>query len=133
MFKRAYMPFLPFAMVLILGLSLAPVGRQAFAQEGVTLEVIADYGSPGIPGVEKVRLMRFTLQPGAKVENVTLDTTNYCVLTQGVLTAVIENGPTLVYGPGSRWFEPKGLVYKVLRNDGDVPLLDVYIEITHSS
>ncbi len=99
----------------------------------MTLEVIADYGSPGIPGVEKVRLMRFTLQPGAKVENVTLDTTNYCVLTQGVLTAVIENGPTLVYGPGSRWFEPKGLVYKVLRNDGDVPLLDVYIEITHSS
>ena len=49
MFKRAYMPFLPFAMVLILGLSLAPVGRQAFAQEGVTEEVLADYGSPGIP------------------------------------------------------------------------------------
>ncbi len=133
MFKRVYMQYLLSVMVLILGLSLAPVGRQAFAQEGVTLEVIADYGSPGIPGVEKVRLMRFTLQPGAKVENVTLDTTNYCVLTQGVLTAVIENGPTLVYGPGSRWFEPNGLVYKVLRNDGDVPLLDVYIEITHSS
>ncbi len=132
MFKRAYMPFLPIAMVLILGLSLAPVGRQAFAQEGVTVEVLADYGSPGIPGVAKVRLIRFTMEPGAKIENFPVDTTNYCEALKGVVTAVIENGPTLILGPGSRWVEPKGMVYKLLRNDGDVPFVDVFIEITHA-
>ena len=52
MFKQVYMQFLLSVMVLILGLSLAPVGGQALAQDlppGVTVEVIADYGSPGIP------------------------------------------------------------------------------------
>ena len=135
MFKRTYMPFLLSAMVLILGLSLAPVGWQASAQQlppGVTMEVLADYGSPGIPGVAKIRLMRLTMDPGTKLENVPVNTTNYCETASGTITAVIENGPTLILGPGSRWTEPKGLVYTVLRNDGDVPFVDVFIEITHA-
>ncbi len=122
-------------MVLILGLSLAPVGWQASAQglpQGVTVEVLADYGSPGSPGVARVRLKRFTLAPGAKIENLPITTTNYCETSKGAVTAVIENGPTLILGPGSRWVEPKGRVYKVLRNDGDVPFVDIFIEITHA-
>ena len=135
MFKRVYMQFLLSVMVLTLGLSLAPVGGQALAQElppGVTVEVLADYGSPGIPGVANVRLIRFTMEPGAKIENFTVGTTNYCDASKGEITAVIENGPTLILGAGSRWVEPKGLVYKLLRNDGDVPFVDLIIEITHA-
>ncbi len=135
MCKRAYVPFVLSAMVLILGLSLAPVGWQALAQglpPGVTVEVLADYGSPGIPGVARVRLKRLTMQPGAKIENLTIKTTNYCETSKGTVTAVIENGPTLILGPGSRWVEPKGLIYKVLRNDGDVPFVDVFVQITHA-
>ncbi len=132
MCKWKSMQFLLGVTVLILGLILVPVGWPAFAQEGMTEEVIADYGSPGIPGVSKIRLIRFTLQPGATVENFTVETTNYCKAESGILTAVIENGPTLILGPGSRWTESKGLVYKVLRNDGDVPFVDVFIEITHA-
>lgn len=135
MFKRTYIPFLLSSIVLMLGLSLAPVGGQALAQglpQGVTLEVLADYGSPGIPGVVKVRLMRLTMAPGTKLENLPVNTTNYCEAASGTATAVIENGPTLILGPGSRWTEPKGLVYTVLRNDGDVPFVDVFIEITHA-
>ena len=135
MFKRAYMQFLLSAIVFILGLTLAPAGWQALAQglpPGVTVEVLADYGSPGIPGVAKVRLIRFTIEPGAKIENLPIKTTNYCETSKGAVTAVIENGPTMILGPGSRWVEPKGLVYKVLRNDGDVPFVDMFIEITHA-
>lgn len=135
MCKRAYMPFLLSAMVLILGLSLAPVGSQALAQglpPGVTVEVLADYGDPGIPGVANVRLKRLTIQPGAKIENLPIKTTNYCRVVGGAVTAVRADGSTLILGPGSRWVEPKGLVYKVLRNDGDVPFVDVFLEITHA-
>ena len=58
MFKRANMQLLLSAMVLLLGLSLAPVGGQALAQDlppGVTFEVLADYGSPARPAGEPDR------------------------------------------------------------------------------
>ncbi len=132
MCKWKSMQFLLGVTVLILGLILVPVGWPAFAQEGMTEEVIADYGSPGIPGVSKIRLIRFTLQPGVMVEDVPINTTNYCNALSGTITAVIEDGPTLVLGPGSYWVEPKGMTYTLLRNDGDVPFVDVYYEITHA-
>ena len=135
MCKRTYQQFLLSAIVLILGLSVTTLGWQASAQglpPGIAVEVLADYGSPGIPGVAKVVLKRFTIQPGAKIENLPIKTTNYCRVVSGAVTAVMADGSTLILGPGSRWVEPKGLVYKVLRNDGDVPFVDEFIEVTHT-
>ncbi len=67
MCKRQFRLFLLIATVLVFGLSPVRVGWQAFAAglpEGVTLEVLAEYGPPGIPGIEKVTLKRLTMQPG---------------------------------------------------------------------
>ncbi len=133
--KRQFRLFFLIATVLVFGLSPASVGWQAFAAglpEGVTLEVLAEYGPPGIPGIEKATLKRFTMQPGTKLEDVTLKTSNYCWISAGALTVVKADGTTVVIGQGSRWFEPKGLVYKELRNDGDVPAVDVFLAVTHT-
>ncbi len=137
MSRRKDRQFVLVVAILVLGLSLVPIGGQAFAAgmevaPGVTKEVIADYGAPGIPGVEKVQLIRVIIQPGAKLENLTIKTTNYCEAVQGTGTAVWADGTTLIFGKGSRWTEPKGLTYKVLRNDGDVPFVDVFISIFHA-
>ncbi len=127
--------FLLIATVLVFGLSPASVGWQAFAAglpEGVNLEVLAEYGPPGIPGIEKATLKRLTMQPGTKLEDVTLITSNYCRIASGALTVVKADGTTTINGQGSQWFEPKGLKYKVIRNDGGVPAVDVFLAITHT-
>ncbi len=135
MSKLQFRLFLLIATVLVFGLSPASVGWQAFAAglpEGVTMEVLAEYGPPGIPGIEKATHKRLTLQPGTKLENVTLTTSNYCWIAAGALTVVKADGTTVVIGQGSRWFEPKGLVYKEIRNDGNVAAVDMFIALTHT-
>jgi len=133
--KRQFRLFLLIATVLVFGLSPVRVGWQAFAAElpeGVTMEVLAEYGPPGIPGIEKATLKRLTMQPGTKLEDVTLSTSNYCRIASGTLTVVKADDTTTIIGQGSQWFEPKGLVYKVIRNDGDVPAVDVFLALTHT-
>jgi len=135
MCKRQFRLFLLVATLLVFGLSPVHVGWQASAAglpEGVTLEVLAEYGPPGIPGIEKATLKRLTMQPGTKLEDVTLTTSNYCRIASGALTVVKADGTTTIIGQGSQWFEPKGLVYKVIRNDGDVPAVDVFLALTQT-
>ena len=82
---------------------------QASAQElpeGVTFDVIATYASD-IPGVERVELQKFTLAPGAKLENFPVENVEYCASTQGTIRVTDETtGETNIYAAGSRW-QPK--------------------------
>ncbi len=82
---------------------------QAWAQElpeGVTFDVIATYASD-IPGVERVELQKFTLAPGAKLENFPVENVEYCASTQGTIRVTDETtGETNIYAAGSRW-QPK--------------------------
>jgi hypothetical protein len=135
MCKRQIRLFLPVATLLVFGLSPVHVGWQAFAAglpEGVTLEVLAEYGPPGIPGIEKATLKRLAMQPGTKLEDVTL--TYEQLLPHRLRRPDSSEGrrPTAIIGQGSQWFEPKGLVYKVIRNDGDVPAVDVFLALTQT-
>ena len=82
---------------------------QAWAQalpEGVTFDVIATYASD-IPGVERVELQKFTLAPGAKLENFPVENVEFCSSTQGTIRVTDETtGETNIYAAGSRW-QPK--------------------------
>ncbi|MBI1893162.1 MAG: hypothetical protein HYS14_03500 [Candidatus Rokubacteria bacterium] len=64
-------------MVLTAGI-LMMLGGDAGAQglpPGVHLEVVAEYPSSE-PGIEKIVVKKFTLDPGAKLENFTPDVDN---------------------------------------------------------
>lgn len=59
----------------LLVLSLAPGAPAEQLPAGVKVEVLGEMPS-NIPGVEKIVMKRFTLAPGAKLENFTPTTTN---------------------------------------------------------
>lgn len=73
----------PGLAVLLVAASFALMPGSSTAQmtelsPGVTVEVLADYGDLGIPGVSQVRLLRLTMQPGAKFpQDWTIKTVNY--------------------------------------------------------
>ena len=108
----------PFLAVLLL---VFPV--QSWSQglpEGVEVQVVAEY-SVTIPGIEKVQLRKVTLQPGAILENIPVNDTDFCSETQGTLTVVDhKNGTTTLYAAGSRWAPEKGIT-ATISNAGDVP------------
>ena len=92
---------------IIMAFLIFPIQASAQAlPEGVTFDVIATYASD-IPGVERVELQKFTLAPGAKLENFPVENVEYCTSTQGIIRVTDETtGDTNIYAAGSRW-QPK--------------------------
>ena len=107
----------------ILAVLLLAFPMQSWSQglpEGVEVTVVAEY-SVKIPGIEKVQLRKVTLQPGAILENISAKHTDFCQVTQGMVT-VVDHGQrtTTVYVAGSRFAPEKGTTMTV-SNPGDVP------------
>ena len=78
--------------------------------EGATVKVIAEYPS-GVPALETVRLIKVTMQPGSKFDNVLIEHEEYCRLEQGQLTRIIHDfGTTNVLSAGASWAraDPEG-------------------------
>jgi hypothetical protein len=95
---------------LIFAVSLL-VTNHAFAEglpEGITVKPIAEYASR-IPALEKVRLVKVVMKPGAKFDNILIKNEEYCRLSQGTLTRTIHTtGITQVITVGAMWAPPKG-------------------------
>ena len=101
--------------VLVIASDAYPAGLP----DGVTASVIAEYPSK-IAGLEKMRLVKVVLQPGAKFDNALIDNDEYCRLEQGQLTRINhQTGSTDVYTLGSLWAPQKGERHTIT-NTGDV-------------
>ncbi len=99
-------------------LALPNTGWAGELPEGVTVQVVAEY-PVDIPGVEKVLLKKFTLQPGATLAKFVVNDQTFCNTTQGVVTVIDHtDGSTTLYTPGSRWAPVKGHTFTV-SNPGD--------------
>jgi quercetin dioxygenase-like cupin family protein len=106
---------LMFAVAMMLMTTSAPAQG---LPKGVSLKVMAEFPSE-IPGIEKIQLLEFRLEPGAKLENFVHQETDFCTAKQGLLT-VVAGGTTVVRGPGSRWVCPLGIKLS-LYNNGSEP------------
>jgi hypothetical protein len=92
---------------------------------GVHHETVAEYPSAD-PGIEKVVIKKFTLDPGAKEENFTADLDNLCTGAQGETTVVAKDGKKLVRKAGQVWIERKGESFSFY-NNGKVPWVDIFV------
>lgn len=96
----------------------APATYSQDAPEGITVNVVAEYDSR-VPAVDKVRLVRVLIQPGASFDNVLIKHEEYCELEAGTLTHTNHaTGSTNVFTVGARWAPPKGDRHTVT-NTGD--------------
>jgi uncharacterized cupin superfamily protein len=85
--------------------------------QGVTWEVVAVY-NVDIPGVDRVELGKFTIEPGATL-TMPLEADEFCTVTQGTFTVINHDlGTTTVYATGSRFSQAKGQKVTV-SNPGD--------------
>lgn len=86
----------------------APAGYGDELPEGITVTVIAEYESR-VPSLDKVRLVRVLMEPGASFVDVVVKSEEYCELKAGTLTHVNHTtGATNVFTPGARWAPGKG-------------------------
>lgn len=117
------------SMVFVILLLLLPIqGRTQGLPEGVSAVLISEYDINST-GIEKVRLMKLTMQPGAAWENVPVANMSLCHLTEGTYTVVNHDlGITNTFTPGSRWFNRKGWTIS-LYNRGDVPAVQWVYEV----
>ena len=94
---------------------------QGLAKEiakGVDVQVVTSY-SPGIPGIKKINLIKFTMQPGAVLKDFPVKFNGLCNSTEGTISVVVQGGKSDVYASGSRWLAEKGSTV-TLSNPGNV-------------
>ena len=107
---------------LLFAVSLLIVTNHAYGEElpeGITVTLIAEYASR-IPALEKVRLVKVVMKPGAAFTNIVITNEEYCRLSQGQLTRTNHTtGITQVITAGSMWAPPKGDRHTVI-STGDV-------------
>ncbi len=101
----------------------------AIAEElpkGITVKVIAEYPS-GVPALETVRLIKVTMQPGAKFDNVIVENEEYCRLEQGQLTRINHDLETTnVLSVGAFWAPKKGHHHTIVSTGEVAAIMWVY-------
>ncbi len=106
-------------LVAIPVLITASVAYPGELPDGVTVTTIAEFPSK-VPALEKVRLVKAVLQPGAILDNILVPNDEYCRLEQGQLTRTDHStGVTTVLTVGSLWLALKSTRHTVT-NTGDV-------------
>lgn len=111
---------------LLLSLALPPGAQAQQLPPGVKVEVLGESPST-IPGIEKIVRKRFTLAPGAKLENFTPVNTQLCTGTRGQAT-VVHGDKKTVHKAGQSWVEEKGVTFTI-ENTGKVPFVDMFFEL----
>ena len=105
---------------------VAPNALSDELPEGIKVSVLAEYKSR-VPNMEKVRLVRVQMEPGASFDNVEIKNEEYCELKQGTLTHTNHNtGVTNVFTVGARWAPPKGDRHTVTSTGDEVADMWVY-------
>lgn len=111
-----------FRAILLVAIPILVTASDAYPVElpdGVTATVIAEFPSE-VPFLEKVRLVKVVLQPGAVLDNILVENEEYCRLEQGQLTRTNHNtGITQVFTIGSLWTSSKSTRHTVT-NTGDI-------------
>lgn len=110
------------AATLLFAIFLLVAANHAYAgglPDGISVHLIAEYASR-IPALDKVRLVKVVMKPGAAFTNIIIANEEYCRLSQGTLTRTNHTtGITQVITVGSMWAPPKG-DYHTVTSTGDV-------------
>ena len=96
---------------------------------GVKLEVVKEYPPSIFPGAKSVKQIRFTLAPGAKLENFAPPGIHFCTGVRGEATVVVQ-GKTIVRKAGQQWIEEKGMPFTIT-NNGTVPFVDDFFQVVY--
>ena len=105
---------------------VAPDAASEELPEGIKVTVIAEYKSR-VSNLDKVRLVRVLLEPGASFDNVLTKNEEYCELMKGTLTDTSHaTDATSVYTVGARWAPPKGDRHTVTNTGDEVADMWVY-------
>jgi len=107
-------------------LFVVPDARSGELPEGIKVTVIAEYQSR-VSNLEKVRLVRVLMEPGAVFDNVEVTNEEYCELRKGTLTDTNHaTGITNVFTTGARWAPPKNDRHTVINTGDEVAEMWVY-------
>jgi len=107
-------------------LFVVPDARSGELPEGIKVTVIAEYQSR-VSNLEKVRLVRVLMEPGAVFDKVEIKNEEYCELRKGRLTHTNhETGITDVFTAGARWAPPKNDRHTVINTGDEVAEMWVY-------
>ena len=107
-------------------LFVVPDARSVELPEGIKVTVIAEYQSR-VSNLEKVRLVRVLMEPGAVFDNVEIKNEEYCELRKGTLTHINHaTGITDVFTTGARWAPPKNDRHTVINTGDEVAEMWVY-------
>ena len=98
---------------------------------GAKMELLSENASP-IPGFEKVRVLKLTMQPKSKIENFTTTSHHFCYAIAGKLEVTMQDGSKKVVKAGEEMIEPKGRVYSLLENKGTTPYMEVIFELVEA-
>lgn len=107
-------------------ISIMPGAQAQQLPPGVKVEVLGESPSP-LAGIEKVVMKRFTLAPGAKLENFTPANTQLCTARRGQ-AVVTMGGKEIIRKAGQMWVEAKGVTFSV-ENKGKDPFVDTFFEL----
>ena len=103
-----------------------PDARSEKLPEGVKVTVMAEYKSR-VSNLDKVRLVRVLMEPGAVFDKVEVKNEEYCELKKGTLTHTNHaTGITDVFTAGARWAPPKNDRHTVINTGDEVAEMWVY-------
>ena len=111
------------AVTLILTLNAA---NAAELPEGIKVQILAEYPSR-VSKLGTVRLVKVTMQPGAKFDNIVIKHEEYCRLSQGQLSRTNHTlGTAHVITVGAHWAPPKGDRHTVISTGDKAAIMWVY-------
>ena len=118
--------FMTVLLIAALFLFVVPDASSEELPEGVKVTVIAEYISR-VSILDKVRLVRVQMEPGAVFDKVEVKSEEYCELRKGTLTHTNhDTGITDVFTAGARWAPPKGDRHTVINTGDEVAEMWVY-------
>lgn len=104
------------------------VSKDFMLPKGAKLEILAEHPSP-LADFEKVQIARLTMNPGTKIENFVVPTTDFCHIAKGELAVTMPDGSVMIVKEGDHFPEAKGTVYNVLENKGTVVCEDYMFQL----
>ena len=94
--------------------------------DGIKVQKLAEYPSR-VSKLVTVRLVKVTMQPGAKFDNIIIKHEEYCRLSQGQLSRTNHTlGMTNVLAAGAFWAPPKGDRHTVISTGDKAAIMWVY-------
>ncbi len=117
------------ATMLLAMLTAAPTLSQQLPP-GVKVQVVKQFSPSYFPGAKSVTQILFTLEPGARLDDVSPPGISICNGLAGEAKVTFKGGKTVIRKAGTQWIEAKGVPFSIV-NEGKVTFVDSFFSIVY--